>query len=147
MKAYNSPIIFILCLLLNACTSSNRSDEKLPLITYCDLVAAPSQHDEEVVRVRAHHIVGFEWSYLADGKCSDTSPVTNQTWIIIPDDAWCDGAPQTNTSLPQEYNRSVALEREVIIVGTFHSTRGGPIGQFSIELTCLEKATRWRIIR
>ena len=116
MKAYNSVIIFILCLLLNACASPHRSDEKLPLVSYCDLVAVPSQYDGQVVRVRASHIVGFEWSYLADEKCSDDSPDANQTWIIIPDDAWCDGATQTNTSLPQKYNRSVALEREVTCI-------------------------------
>jgi hypothetical protein len=147
LKKWNSLIIAILYLSLYACTSTSQSDEKPHLVAYCDLVENPEQYHEQVVRVRARHVVGFEWSYLTDDNCSNnSSEFANETWIIIPSDpTLCEGAKQTSASIP----RGDSLEREVTIVGTFHNSKGGHMGYypFYIELICLERAGKWQVVR
>ena len=145
MKKWYSLIVAILYFSMSACTFPSQSDEP-PLVDYCDLVANPSQYDGQIVRVRAIHDAGWEWSYLTDRKCSNDTPDIAQTWLIIPDDAWCEGVRQTDTSLPPEYSRSVSVEREVIVVVTFHYSQGGLRGSFKMELICLERAENWRAV-
>jgi hypothetical protein len=102
LKKWNALIIAISYLLLSACASASQSGEKLPLVAYCDLVANPSQYHEQVVRVSANHITGFEWSYLADENCpNDASGSANQTWIIIPGEpVLCEGVTRVDNSSP-----------------------------------------------
>ena len=149
MKIWNSLIIATIHLSLGACAFISQSEDKPPLLSYCDLVAEPSQYDGQVVRVRATHNVGWEWSYLTDESCSSDSADTPQTWIIISSDTWCEGARPTNTYVPNDYDgsRSVSLERKVTVVGTFHGTTGGPVGYFSIDFICLEGAEKWQTVR
>ena len=151
MKKWKSFIIAFLCLTLSACASTRQSDEKLPLVAYCDLVANPTKYDEQVVRVSANHITGFEWSYLADENCpNDSSGIANETWIIIPTDATlCEGTKRVNKfSLPWNWHGE-SLEKKVVVVGKFYNARGGHMGfyPFEMELICLEKAGRLRIVR
>lgn len=128
----------------------SQSDEKVPLVAYCDLVANPSKYDGQVVRVKANHIVGFEWSFLTDEKCASTSLDDKaHTWIIIPGDATlCENASPIRTALPPQNDRSESIQREVTVVGTFHNSRSGHLGgyPFYMEFDCLEKAGKWQIV-
>jgi hypothetical protein len=139
-------VVAILYLWLSACTFPGQSD-KPPLVDYCELVTNPSQYDGQIVRVRGTHDAGWEWSYLTDRKCSNEKPDIAQTWLMIPDDAWCEGVRQTNTSLPPEYSRSVSLKREVIVLVTYHYSKGAPRGSSKMDLICLEKAEKWQLVR
>jgi starvation-inducible outer membrane lipoprotein len=147
LKKWDSLIITILYLSLSACISTNQPDEKVPLIAYCNLVANPSQYDGQVVRVSASYVVGFEWSYLTDEKCSSDSSSAAQTWII-PDDTWCEGVTQTSTFPLPEHNHSESLERKVTIMGKFYNSSGGHLGKypFQMEFICLERAGKWRVV-
>jgi hypothetical protein len=151
LKKWNSLIIAILYFSLNACVSTIQSDEKLPLVAYCDLVANPTKYDEQVVRVSANHITGWEWTYLADENCpNDSSATANATWISIPVDATlCEGVTRvSSSSLPWNW-RGESLERKVIVVGKFRNSRGGHLSfyPFQMEFICLEKAGKLRIVR
>jgi hypothetical protein len=151
LKNWNFLIIAVLYLSLSACASTSQLDEKLPLVTYCDLVANPTKYDEQIVRVRANHISGWEWTYLADENCSnDSSATANATWINIPADATlCEGVTRVNnSSLPHNW-RGESLERKVIVVGKFYNSRGGHLSlyPFHMEFICLEEAGKLRVVR
>ncbi len=127
------------------------SDDKPPLLAYCELVANPTQYDEQVVRVRASHVTGFEWSFLTDEKCSSKAlDGEAHTWIVIPGDATlCENASQVSTALPPQHNRSESIERQVVVMGVFHNSNMG-IGEseypFDIDFSCLEQAGKWQVV-
>ncbi len=152
MKKSFSLIFLILSLLLAACNSASQSDEKLPLVSYCDLVANPSQYDSQVVHIRASQVSGFEWSFLTDEKCSGKSFADeSQTWIIIPSEAnLCENASQVSTASPPQLNRRESLEREVIITGVFHNSPFRASAHeytFKMDFICLEKAGKWQVVQ
>jgi hypothetical protein len=148
LKKWKSLIIAILYLSLSACASTNQSDDKAPLVDYCDLVANPSQYDEQIVRVSADYVVGFEWSYLTEEKCPNDSSRSTQTWII-PEDTWCPDAFHTSTSLLPEQNRRESLQGRLTLMGKFYNSPGGHLGgyPFEMEFICLEKVENWQVVR
>jgi hypothetical protein len=147
MRKWRSSIVLSL-LVMNACSSASQLDKETPLVDYCDLVANPSHFDEQVVRVNASYIVGFEWSYLIDEKCSSDPLDTAQTWII-PEDTWCEGAAKTYIYPPPDHSRAESLKREIILLGKFHNFPGGHLGgyPYQMEFICLEAAGQWSVIR
>jgi len=146
----NPLMIVILCLLLSACNVTGQSDEKPPLVDYCDLVAHPTRYDEKIVRVRATHITGFEWSFLVKENCCFFSSETAKTWIIIPGNATlCEDAKDVSTSTPSPAAvDDLDLEREVTVMGKFYNADfavNGPYEyKFYMEFICLERAGKWR---
>ena len=147
MKKQNPLIIVILCLLLGACNFTGQSDEKPTLVGYCDLIDHPTRYDEEIVRVRATHITGFEWSFLMKENCSFFSSETAKTWIIIPGKpTLCENAKDVSTSRPSPNADDLSLEREVTVMGRFHIL-GSSIDMeeypFRMEFICLERAGKW----
>jgi hypothetical protein len=141
--------LIIPCFLLNACTYTKPSEEKVS-IAYCDLVKNPSLYDGKTVRVSANYIVGFEWAYLSDEKCPSEQDNETKTWIIIPEKAnLCEDAGQVKTSLPPQINRSETLERKVILTGIFHNSSGGHLDRypFTMEFICLKEAGEWQAVQ
>src|SRR5215510_7194611 len=110
-------------LLLNACNFTGLSDEKPHLVDYCDLVENAARYDEQVVRVRATHITGFEWSYLIKENCPFFSADTPKTDVIIPGDpTLCENAKDVSTSPPSPNAiDDLDLKREVTVMGIFHN--------------------------
>jgi hypothetical protein len=118
-------------------------------ITYCDLVANPSQYDGLVVRTSANYIVGFEWAYLSDEQCSSGPANTTKTWIIIPDDAnLCEDVTEVDKSSPPLIDRSESLERRLTITAVFHNSNGGHLSRypFTMQFICLKEAGKWQIV-
>lgn len=108
----------------------------IPTVPYCELVREPMRYDKAIVRVRAIHVVGFEWSYLMDNECSE------QTWtILVPDDPACSVDVPT-PSIPVDRRGGM---RSVLVVGQFHGERRGygHLGQYPyrFEVNCIEEAS------
>lgn len=143
--------VIVLVLLLDSCDLSSESADEVTTVSYCKLVGNPARYDKHIVRLSARHVVGFEWSYLADDSCP-SSDMSSHIWILIPpSSAWCEGAKQTVSALPEGPNDS--LEREVTVVGTFHHSTDDYMGyghmgyyRFELDLICVEKAGDWRFI-
>jgi len=148
LKKWESLIFAILYLSLSACSSS-QSDQKIPLVAYCDLVRNPSKYDGQEVRVKAIYTTGFEWAFLSDEKCPSKKDNATRTWVVIPGDAkLCEDVGQVNTSSPPQSNRSESLERKVTITGIFHNSNGGHLGRypFTMEFVCLKEAGKWKAV-
>ena len=105
MQKWNFLALTVVSISLSACISNNQSEQTIHPVAYCDLVANPSQYDGQIVQVKASHIHGFEWSYLTDQNCSIHSSDTPRTWITIPEEAWCEGAEQTNVVHPLNWTQ------------------------------------------
>jgi hypothetical protein len=149
LQKWHFLVLTVVYISLSACISNSQSEQNIHPVAYCDLVANPSQYNRQIVRVKASHIFGFEWSYLTDQSCSIRSSDTPRTWITIPEEAWCEGAKQTSTSLPSDYAQSGSVQRDVTVVGTFHKSSGISLSRypFYIELGCVEEAGEWQVIR
>jgi hypothetical protein len=145
MKKLLLATLMLFC--LGACAPADQADEDPPL-AYCDLIADPAKYDGQVVRIRATHNAGWEWSVLMDETCADGSSHLSQTWALISTDEWCEGVQPVSTTLPWGYDgqRKQSLEREVIVVGVFHNSSGGLQSSFFMDVDCLESAGKWRLV-
>jgi hypothetical protein len=61
-------------------TSNSTSSEKIPTVSFCDLVAHPELYHDKVVRVRAIYFANFESNMLYDPGCNRKE---NRVWFIL----------------------------------------------------------------
>jgi hypothetical protein len=80
-KTISFTVIF-LALTGNLAAQEQKPSEKIPTVSYCDLISKPVFYDNKVVRVRATYFAAFETSAMYDLACErkDTS-VKFDTWI------------------------------------------------------------------
>lgn len=45
--------------------------DKIPLLSYCDLIANPELHDNKIVRVKVSYYTGFEGGFFYDLACDE----------------------------------------------------------------------------
>jgi hypothetical protein len=101
----------LLLLVLAGCLSASAPPTihtELPVLAYCDLIADPVRYNEQVVRVRATYLSGFENSAFSADGCD------HRTWV--------DFSPsyQTNTAKRvRETFASLDTATELVAVGVF----------------------------
>jgi hypothetical protein len=116
--------------------SSQKAEEEIPTVSYCDLLRDPDKYDKKTVRLKVLYTRGFEISALEDPECNSQK----STWVEFdPASRQC-----TKASIQKEFDKVFyppqkkkkgVIERpgpergELMMVGQFSGPKPGiPIG-------------------
>ena len=118
---------------------ANNSQE-IPTLTYSELIKNKEIYVEKIIRVKAIHIYGFEWSFLCDANCKSRKP---ETWVeFIDKDDLCKGSKGKLKGGSDNFDNKA----EVIYVGKLSSGIFGD-GSYSFQfmVNCVEKFKKLKV--
>jgi len=137
MKSTALGILLLLTSLGAERQQEHRTLDKIPTVSYCELIRNPNLYANKLVRVHATWKRGFELSALYDVGCLD---LENQAWLeSLDDDQLCAGAPRRFKKLAREG----FTKADVTVTGKLYAgERFGHLNgyNFKFVVSCLESA-------
>jgi hypothetical protein len=145
-------LVLVLLLVSSGCATSLPESGKgppetlngIPLVSYCELMAAPKVYFNKEVRLRAVYRVGFEWQQVYSTHCLEAP----NTWVEVASDEGCPDTivrkgPVRDDNSPGSDFRGKTLG--VVFRGrlTGWGSGYGHLGAFATEfqVTCMEEVT------
>ncbi len=104
-------------------THSSTNSEKIPTVSFCDLVAQPKLYANKVVRVRASYFANFESNMLYDLVCNSKE---NHIWFMLD----C-GSDESCKAMRDTLNKNLegdpfsGMRVELVIVGRLKRPKSG----------------------
>jgi hypothetical protein len=118
----------------------------IPLVNYCDLMAAPKVYFNKEVRLRAVYRWGFEWQQVYSTRCLDGP----NTWVEFASDQGCPETIVHEGPVKDDGSSDSNLEMSGQTLGVVFRGRltgwgsgYGHLGAFATEfqVTCMEEMT------
>jgi hypothetical protein len=118
----------------------------IPLVSYCDLMAAPKVYFNKEVRLRAVYRWGFEWQQVYSTHCLEAP----NTWVEFASDKGCPDTIEHEGPVKDDGSSNSTLEMSGQTLGVVFRGRltgwgsgYGHLGSFATEfqVTCLEEMT------
>ena len=139
MKLKSSILILLLWVSASNVVAQTTESENIATLTYDQLYTKRADYIGKVLRVKAFHVYGFEWSFLCGTNCTHGE---DRVWVdFVDEDDLCKGSRRKLKAGSQKYFDNRA---DVIYIGKLSSGQFGHFGVYPYQLTvsCVEKFKR-----